>query len=166
MVAGTVLGKQDEVVIRRIRLALLLLFLTGGDIDLTAEDRFEVLAFSSKFVIFFLAVIEELLDAHHIAVIGYGNAAHTVGDGLVNHLGNARLPVKQRVLGVDVKMNEILHTAFEKGCKVTHPNIFLQARNNEKLSTERQPIEEALQKRKSGTGLRPFLYKERCVTEK
>ena len=58
----------------------------------------------------FVGVVEELLDTHHVAMVGHGHAAHAVGNGLVNQFGDGRLSVKNGILGVYVQVNEVLHS--------------------------------------------------------
>ena len=94
-------------------LAVALLLAAGSHIDLTAYYRLEMLTLFLKLVIDFVAVVLELLNAHHIAVICYGNALHTVCYSLVNQLLDVGLAVKQRVLRMDMKMNKILHNVFK-----------------------------------------------------
>ena len=60
-------------------------------------------------VILLLNVVEELLDAEHIAVVGHGDAGLSVGHRLVNQLGNTGLTVEYRILGMDVQMAECGH---------------------------------------------------------
>ena len=43
-------------------------------------------------------------------MVGNGHAAHAVANGLVYEFRHCSLAVKHRVLGVNVKMNEVLHT--------------------------------------------------------
>ncbi len=47
-------------------------------------------------------IVEEVLDAHHVAVVGDGHAAHSVLDGFVDELGHGGLAVEDGVLGVNV----------------------------------------------------------------
>ena len=103
MVAFLVLGKKNKVVVGTVQfLAVALLLASGCNVDLTAYDRFEMLALLLKFVIDLVSVVLELLNAHHVAVISYGNALHTICYSLVNQLLDVGLAVKQRVLRMDV----------------------------------------------------------------
>ena len=54
-------------------------------------------------------IVEELLDAHHVAVVGDGHAFHAVGQGLIDQGGDGRLAVEEGVLGMYVKVNEVAH---------------------------------------------------------
>ena len=128
MVAFLVLGKQDKVVVGAVQfLAVTLLLTAWRNIDLTTYDRLEMLALLLEFVIDLVAVVLELLDAHHVAVISHRNAAHTIGYSLVYQLLNVGLAVKQRVLRMDMKMNEFLHKTLElKKCLKLLPFIGLR----------------------------------------
>ena len=59
---------------------------------------------------YLLRIIVKLLDAHHVAVVGHGHAAHLVADGLVYECGNGGLPVEDRILGVYVQMYKVFHS--------------------------------------------------------
>ena len=52
-------------------------------------------------------VVIELLDAEHVAVIGYGYARLSVPHGLVHQFLNTGLTVENRVLRMHVQMHEI-----------------------------------------------------------
>ena len=74
-----------------------------GHIHLAAEDGFEgLLALIHQFSVNARHIIEELLDAEHVAVIGDGHAPHTISNSLVHQLGNARLPVENRIISMNV----------------------------------------------------------------
>ena len=59
---------------------------------------------------YLLRIIVKLLDAHHVAVVGHGHAAHLIADGLVYECGNGGLPVEDRILGVYVQMYKVFHS--------------------------------------------------------
>ena len=40
-----------------------------------------------------VGVVEEVFDAHHVAMVGEGHAAHAVGNGFVDDAGDIGLPV-------------------------------------------------------------------------
>ena len=61
----------------------------------------------------FFGVVEKLFDAHHVAMIGDCQTAHSVGNGFVHQARDRRLPVEDGILCVYVKMNEILHNGGE-----------------------------------------------------
>ncbi len=110
MVAFLVLGQQNEVVVGTVQfLTVALLLAAWRHIYLTAYYRLKVLTLLLKLVIDLVAVVLELLNAHHVAVICNRNAAHTVGYGLINQLLDIGLAIQQRVLRMDVEMNEFLH---------------------------------------------------------
>ena len=113
MVAFLVLGKQDKVVVGAVQfLAVALLLSAGCNIYLTAYYRLKVLTLLLKLVIDLVAVVLKLLNAHHVAVISHCNAAHTISYSLVYQLLDVGLAVKQRVLRMDMKMNEFLQFTF------------------------------------------------------
>ena len=78
------------------------------DIHLASHDSLELLVFFALGVDF-LDVVGELLDAEHIAVVGDGDARHSVGYSLVNQVFDGRLTVEKGVLCVDVEMYEWIH---------------------------------------------------------
>ena len=57
-------------------------------------------------------VVEELLYAEHVAVVGHGHAPHAVGNGLVYQFLDTCLSVKNAVISMYVKMDEILHILY------------------------------------------------------
>ena len=111
LVAVVVLGQQYEVVAAQVAAFLrLVLLLVVGHIHLASEYRLERLQpLGLAFAVHLVAVVEQLLHAEHIAVVGDGHALHSVGYGLVNQLGNARLTVEYRIIGMYVKVYEVLH---------------------------------------------------------
>ena len=54
-------------------------------------------------------IVEELLDAEHISVVGHCDSSHAVGHSFVYQPGNRSLSVKNRILRMNVQMNKILH---------------------------------------------------------
>ena len=111
MVTLLILGKKNKVIVGAVQfLAVTLLLAAGSHIDLKTYDRLEMLALLLELVIDFIAVVLELLNAHHVAVISHCNAAHTISYSLVYQLLDVGLAVKQRVLRMDMKMNEFLHS--------------------------------------------------------
>lgn len=122
MVTFLVLGKEYQVVVGSVQFLTVTLFLaTGSHIDLAANYRLEMPTLFLEVLIDLVTVILELLNAHHVAVVSYGNAPHTVCYRLVHQLLYIGLTVKQRVLRMDMKMNEFLHRMLmaEKVFKVT-----------------------------------------------
>ena len=57
----------------------------------------------------FICIVEELLDAHHVAMIGDSHTAHAIADSFVDEFGHRGLSVENGVLGVNVQMYEVLH---------------------------------------------------------
>ena len=97
MIARQVLGQDDEVPAGLVLLAFPdALIAAAGHVHLAAEDGLEGL-FSLLFpvLIDFFAVVKELLDTEHVAMVGEGHAAHSVGDSLVHHTFDGCLPVEQ-----------------------------------------------------------------------
>ena len=93
LLGGTLFGREGTVG----RVECLEFCLCGGERALCLSD-------------YLLRIIVELLDAHHVAVVGHGHAAHFVADCLVNERGNGGLPVEDRVLRVYVQMYKVFHS--------------------------------------------------------
>ncbi len=91
-VPGVVLREQCEV---RVPLGLRLAVL--GDVDLAAEHRLHAVL---------LGLLDELNRPGEGAVIGQPDGRHLELGGTRRELGDAARPVENRVLGVDVKVNE------------------------------------------------------------
>ena len=70
----------------------------------------QVLDFSVRPPVLLVDIVEELLDAEHVAMIGHRNTPHAVGHRLVYQPGNGSLSVQYGILGMDVQVNKILHT--------------------------------------------------------
>ncbi len=79
------------------RVALLLGVTVVGDVDLTADDRFDAGAFGR---------LHELHGASHRAVIGQRDGRHLELGGARNEIRDPASAVEDRVLGVNVKVNE------------------------------------------------------------
>ena len=139
LVAPHVLGQHDEVIARGVAgLLELVLLAPAGHIHLAAEDGHEVyhpllllhvggqlgalllvgqalhlllhvLELAARLALERGDIVGKLLDAHHIAVVGDGHAAHAVGYGLVYDIRYLALPVQERILCVDVQVYEVLH---------------------------------------------------------
>ena len=96
------------------------LLLAGGDLRrrvvsllrTVAQRRKTLLARGSlllQLALDLLDVVVELLDAEHVAVVRDGNAGLPVGHGLVHQTLDAGLAVENRILRVNVKVNELGH---------------------------------------------------------
>ena len=99
-----VLGQHDEMIAGVVAVLLHLVLLTvAGNVHLAAKDGLEGLlsVFLSVFVDFG-TIVRKLLDAVHHAVVGDGHTPHTVADGLVHQVVDARLSVENREMGVNV----------------------------------------------------------------
>ena len=102
LVAGLVLGQQDQVVV---------VFIAGvaaevaarGDIDLAADDGLDA-GLSGCLV--------ELDDAVHHAVVGDGQAVHAQLFGPCHQLRDAAHAVEQAVFGVDMEVGEHFSPGF------------------------------------------------------
>ena len=73
-----------------------------GDIDLAADDRLHPVGLA--------CIFQELLDAVEVTVVGNRNGRHTELFGPFEKIFYGRLPIQNRVLGMDVKVYET-HTA-------------------------------------------------------
>ncbi len=62
---------------------------------------------------YFVGVVEELLDAHHIPVVRHRHSAHAVAQGFVDEARHGSLAVKHGILGVYVEVDEVLHKGEE-----------------------------------------------------
>ncbi len=91
-VARVVCGEQREV-----RVALLLDVAILGDVDLAADDRLHARS---------LRLLEELDRARHRAVIGQRDRRHLELGGPLDEIRDPAGPVEDRVLGVDVEVDE------------------------------------------------------------
>ena len=91
-VAGVVTRKEGEV-----RVALLLCVAVVGEVDLAADDRLDAGS---------LGRLEELHGARHGAVIGERDRRHLELGSARDKVGNPARPVENRVLGVDVQVDE------------------------------------------------------------
>ena len=78
------------------------------------QALFRILDGSLGRLILFVDVVYELLDAVHHAMVGDCHAGHAVGHGFVDNGRDGRLPVKERVLTVDVKVYEFAHCSVSK----------------------------------------------------
>jgi hypothetical protein len=84
---------------------------SAGTINLTAKDGLELFLLRLTLVNI-VAVVEELLDAKHVAMVGHSHAAHSVTDGLIDQFRNGSLSIKDTVLCVYVQMYEIFHSSL------------------------------------------------------
>jgi hypothetical protein len=79
-----------------------------GHVNLTPD-------YGLEFLVIFLALVDlayiivKLLYAHHVAVVGEGNALHAVGNGLVDEFLDGCLAIENRVLRMNVQVDKILH---------------------------------------------------------
>ena len=98
-------GELDEVRValvrlreqRQVRVALRLRPAVVGDVDLAADDRLDA---------GLLRLAKELHGAGERAVIGQRDGWHLESRGLLDEVRDPARPVEDRVLGVDVQVNE------------------------------------------------------------
>ena len=114
LVAMEVLGQQYQVVAAQVQLLVRFLLLAPSrHIHFAAEDRFEWLqTFLLAPFVHLSAIVKQVLDAKHIAMVGERHSSHAVLDRLIHHAADTRLAVEQRVLRVNMKVYEIFHRAF------------------------------------------------------
>ena len=100
LVALVVLCQYYKVVTALVAFLLNLVGLGAAcNVHLASEYGLELrLALFLQFAVLLLAVVEELLDAHHVAVVGHSHAAHAVGYGLVDKPLDACLAVKNAII--------------------------------------------------------------------
>ena len=101
------------------QLALLLIKVNFQIGDNVGTGRRFVLLFVNLFLyllngtnhisILFIYIVVQLLDAKHVAVVGECHATHAIGDGLINNALDRSLTIKERILRVNVKMDERKH---------------------------------------------------------
>ena len=91
-VAGVVGGEQREVGV-----ALLVRLAVVGDVDLAADDGLDA-GVAGR--------LPELDGARHRAVVGEADRRHLELGGPRDEVGNPARPVEDRVLGVDVEVDE------------------------------------------------------------
>ena len=108
VVALLVLCQHQQVIVCAVARCLLLVReMARSDVHLAAHDRLEGdEALLLPLVVHLVHVVQELLDAHHVAMVGNGHARHAVGNGFLDKLRDSRLPIEDRVLRMDVKVNE------------------------------------------------------------
>ena len=58
----------------------------------------QVLDFAVRPPVLLVHVVEEFLDAEHVAMVGHGYSAHPVGYGLIHQTGNGSLSVQNGIL--------------------------------------------------------------------
>ena len=93
-----VLGQEDEVVVLAVVVVLEGVVVVLRDIDLAADDRLDPGMLRR--------ILEELLDAEHVAVVRDGKAGHAELFGAVEQVLDRRLSVEDGVLGMYVQVDE------------------------------------------------------------
>ena len=111
MISLKVLCQDNQVIAATIALFILLVLLAPArNIHLTTEYRLKGL--KSLLLACFVnltGIVKKLLYGEHIAVVGDSHAFHPVSDSLVYQLTDRRLTIKNGIIGMDMKMYEILH---------------------------------------------------------
>ena len=111
LVASLVLGKNNKVPAALVLLDFAkALVATTGNIHFTSKYRFERFqSFLLALSVNLAAIVKILLYAEHVAMVGHCHATHAIGNGLIHQFGDTGLSVKERILSMNMKMNEILH---------------------------------------------------------
>ena len=114
LIAMVVLCQHNEVIARLVAgFLVFVLLVMVGHIHLTAEDGLERLqSVGLALLIDTGAIVRELFDAIHHAVVGNGHALHAVLDGFVDQMGHLGLTIKNGIMSMYVQMNEIFHQFF------------------------------------------------------
>ena len=107
-----VLGQQYQVVSAEVKFLVGLLFLASScHVYFASEDRFERFQpFLLASLVYLAAIVEELLDAEHVAMVGQGHSLHAVLDRFVYHAAYGGLAIQKGVLRVYVQMHKIFHS--------------------------------------------------------
>ena len=78
-------------------------FASVSHIHLASEYGLEgFFALVLQFAVYLVAVVIQFLHAEHVAVVGYGHAAHAVGYRFIHKFLHGRLSVEYGVIGMDV----------------------------------------------------------------
>ena len=97
-------------------IALLLdLMVTFGHVDLASDDRFYGRVLRRE--------LEKLFHAVHVAVVRDCKTGHTKLFGSVEQVFDRRLAIKNRILGMDVKVYEGHNSSFVKEDKYTKNSV-------------------------------------------
>ena len=111
LVASLVLGKNNKVPAALVLLNFAkALVATTGNIHFASKYRFERFqSFLLALSVNLAAIVKILLYAEHVAMVGHCHATHAIGNDLIHQFGDTGLSVKERILSMNMKMNEILH---------------------------------------------------------
>ena len=91
-----------------------LVVIVSGHIDLTADYRLDYEIAFGILVALVIGVLEELLHAVHIAVVGDGDRRHTQLTRTLEQLGDIRESIQDGILGMNVKMGERHRCKYKK----------------------------------------------------
>ena len=75
--------RQQNQVVAVVALVATVMAVLIGHIYLAAKNGNELIVLGA-ILVEFRHIVVKLLDAVHVAMVGYGHAAHTVGYGLIN----------------------------------------------------------------------------------
>ena len=100
VVACEVFCQHDKVPSRLVFFAFANGFVSAAcHVHFTAEDWLEgFLSVFFPFLVDVVAVVVQFFGTEHVSVVGECHAAHSVGDGFVDHAFDGRLSVEQGVL--------------------------------------------------------------------
>ena len=98
LVAIVVLGQQNKVIIASVILVLELVIIVSGHIYLTSDDRLDLRILFRHF--------QELLHSVHVTMVGDSKCGHSKLFCALEKACNRGLTVKDRILCMDMKMDE------------------------------------------------------------
>ena len=94
---------------RQFFLLVLALYLTAF---YTGYALLQVFYLALGAIVFLIDIVGEFLDAEHVSMVGHRDPLHSVFHGFIHQLTDAGLTIKQRILGVYMQMNKILHNLY------------------------------------------------------
>ena len=83
---------------------------TGGLVCHLGKLLLQLGDFIPRLAVLLVHIIEKLLDAEHVAVVGHGDGVHPVGQAFVHHTRDGGHSVLNGILRMDVKMSELCHS--------------------------------------------------------
>ena len=98
LVAVVVLGQKNKMEICPVVLVLEFMVIMLGHIHLASDDRLNLRIL--------LRHLQELLHTIHVSMVGDGKCRHSELACTLKKAGNRRLTVKNRILCMDMKMDE------------------------------------------------------------
>ena len=106
LVAVVVLGQENQVVVALVVVVLEMVVIVARNVYLAADQRLDYGLLVRPQVRLVPGPFEELLDTVHVTVVGDGYGRHIELAGAGKQLFDIGQSVKDRVLGMDVQMNE------------------------------------------------------------